>query len=400
MTRTTKRVIVAIIWLLLHLNGAILGMSTSHTSSTASKIIESKEKLTDSKICKGHIGPIKSIAIIKNKIIVSGSEDKTMRIWDVSGVENAVCVGHEDVVLAITASIDDTFYSGSADQTMRKWNLEGTQLMIFKGHTDTVFVVRAKKRVLASGSGDATVRIWDADRNEHVTCLGHTAGIKHLEITSDKIIISGADDKTIRMWNKNGRQLALFQGHNGPIGHLVLVKNGIVSSEVPTNPEVKSWSTILLWDKNGKLNKKLKVETAKMVSLCAREETFVSGGDTIKVWNSSGEELATHYPHQGTVSILYLTHDYTILSAGIDGIIRVWSGLSGGREIGQFCGHEMPIEVIQGTKNDEYIISGSRDGTIRIWNLKKFLESWRREQCKIDFSESDSDSSLSNHENN
>jgi WD40 repeat protein len=58
------------------------------------------------------------------KTLASGSEDKTVRLWDVAtGQEKAVLKGHTWNVTSVVFSPDGkTLASGSLDRTVRLWN--------------------------------------------------------------------------------------------------------------------------------------------------------------------------------------------------------------------------------------------------------------------------------------
>jgi hypothetical protein len=74
--------------------------------------------------------------------------------------------GHTSRVWSLDFSADGTtFVSGSQDGTLRLWDVaSGEELRRFEGHTDAVnsVVFGADDQTLLSGSSDSTLRLWDA----------------------------------------------------------------------------------------------------------------------------------------------------------------------------------------------------------------------------------------------
>ncbi len=67
-----------------------------------------------------------------NKFIVSGSEDKTIRVWDrESGTQIQELKGHNFSVNSVAISSDNKFIvSGSDDKTIRVWERESGTLIV------------------------------------------------------------------------------------------------------------------------------------------------------------------------------------------------------------------------------------------------------------------------------
>ena len=98
--------------------------------------------------------------------LASGSEDGTIRLWDVSsGEAKASLEGHSSGVGSVAFSPDGTtLASGSFDRTLRLWDMStGEAKASLEGHSDAVVSVAFSPdgTTLASGSRDHTSRLWD-----------------------------------------------------------------------------------------------------------------------------------------------------------------------------------------------------------------------------------------------
>ncbi|MBP5977609.1 hypothetical protein HW132_34105, partial [Brasilonema sp. CT11] len=69
-----------------------------------------------------------------------------------------------------------TIASGSDDETVRLWNLNGQLLRSFKGHSSSVksVVFSPDGKTIASGSADNTVRLWNLNGQELRTLNGYS----------------------------------------------------------------------------------------------------------------------------------------------------------------------------------------------------------------------------------
>ncbi len=99
--------------------------------------------------------------------------------------------GHSDVVSAVDLNAD-VIVSGSADKTLKLWKRDGT-LRELPGHKGSVSTVKISPngQFIVSGSLDGTVRIWGLDGKLLNTLKGDTGGINDLVISPDsKFIVS------------------------------------------------------------------------------------------------------------------------------------------------------------------------------------------------------------------
>ena len=125
--------------------------------------------------------------------IVSGSNDKTLRVWD-TGTGQPIgqpLTGHTGAVLAVAFSRDgNRIVSGGLDKTVRMWDADTGQPIgaPLTGHTGSVFSVALSPdgRRIVSG-GDNTVRIWDADTGHPVGAplTGHTGRVFSVAFSPD-----------------------------------------------------------------------------------------------------------------------------------------------------------------------------------------------------------------------
>ena len=93
--------------------------------------------------------------------IVSGSEDKTLKVWDAeTGQERLTLKGHNGRVWSVAFSPDGTrIVSGSADKTLKVWDAEtGQENADAQGHTAAMSTAWPSARTAGESSVAARTR--------------------------------------------------------------------------------------------------------------------------------------------------------------------------------------------------------------------------------------------------
>jgi hypothetical protein len=116
----------------------------------------------------GHTAAVTALAATPDgTLAVSGSKDRTLRVWDLeTGKLAGVMSGHQAEVRAVAITPDGTLvFSGSNDGSLRLWSRVDTAAVstVLSQHEAPVLAVSLSEdaRRLVSGSADGMVRVWD-----------------------------------------------------------------------------------------------------------------------------------------------------------------------------------------------------------------------------------------------
>ncbi|KAJ7161309.1 WD40 repeat-like protein [Mycena crocata] len=290
----------------------------------------------DARLLEGHTEIVLCVdSGVNGTVLASGSKDKSSRIWaplkssDVDAAWGygcvAVCEGHAESIGAIAlsrqagtpdsaaaASHAGFMFTGSQDRTIKMWDLsevplacvENTEplkcrsLSTLKAHEKDINAldVSPNDRLLVSGSQDRTANVYEIDYGTSGraargglrlvgTCKGHKRGVWAVKFgRAERVLATGSGDKTVKLWSLDDFTcVKTFEGHTNSVLRVDFINMGM-----------------------------------QLVS---------SGSDgLVKLWNVKDEECATTMDnHQDKVWALAVSHDErTIVSAAADSVVTFW----------------------------------------------------------------------------
>jgi WD40 repeat protein len=316
-------------------------LDKADASETRSKLVLTGTSLTHpggalTGILKSHSGAVEALAVSPDgHWVVSGSEDWTLRLWDLK--TNRVVrtfEGHTGTVHAVAFTPDgQSILSGSEDRMLFFWDINTAKLKWkLRGHTLAVqgVAISDDGKLASSVSEDGTVRVWDLESKQSRTVFkGRDHQLNAIAITNHGFkLIFGAGDWTIKIIDLENDTEKTFKGHSGIVRSLVLTPDGT---------------------------------------------RLLSGADdgTVRVWVlETGELLLNLTGHAGSVDSVAVTPDGgRAISGSRDKTLRVWS-LETGEVLQTLRGHSGFVKSIAISVSTLQILSGSADRTIRNWNIE------------------------------
>lgn len=202
---------------------------------------------------RGHSAPVYGVSQDKSgKLIISGSSDETVRLWEKSLGQ---CVG---IYTALSPVWDVSFgpigYYFAAANMDRTVSLYATdrvsQVRLMTGHTSDATCVtwHDNGTLIASGSDDKTVRVWDVRDGSSVRLLqGSISPISCVAISpiGDRLA-AGTDTGVVHVWDiATTKHMARLQGHKGPVHSLGFSQNGAFLTTGGADCSVRVWDVEL-----------------------------------------------------------------------------------------------------------------------------------------------------------
>ncbi|MDB4958080.1 MAG: protein kinase [Myxococcales bacterium] len=292
----------------------------------------------------------------KGTRFLAAGDDGVARIWSLAGAELSRLTGHAGTINDAAFNSDGTrVVTGGEDSTVRVWNVAtGAQIAISACHSQAVTSVRFSPdgARVASASHDHTACVSSAITGGFITQIrGHKGSVNSVRWTRDgAFLLTASDDGTACVWSAGG------------------------SNPTPDNPDAGGGKLVVAPIHH---DRSTSIDVAELSPDGTR--VLTAGDDHVaRVW-----ELPDLVAEQGTppaqlvwtlgghadklVAAAFSSDGLRIATAGFDNRATVWDATTG-EPIGTFE-HSDIVGGVTFAVGHARLVTGSRDGTVRIWNV-------------------------------
>lgn len=277
----------------------------------------------------GHTDSIYCLQFDENKII-TGSRDKTVRIWDMHTLQCRLVIGPPEAVSKTSMLFDadgKPVHYASAPDNERTHPSVPVTVSFPVHHKQSILCLQYDDSILVTGSSDSTCIVYNVRSGYRPVrrLQFHTAAVLDLAF-DNKHIVTCSKDHSICVWDREtGDMLKQLRGHTGPVNAVQLRGNTIVSC---------------------------------------------SGDFRVKMWNiDSGKTIREFSGHTKGLACSQFSEDGRyIASAGSDKVIRIWDANTG-ECIREMQAHESLVRSLHIDSVSGRLISGSYDTAIKVFDM-------------------------------
>lgn len=284
----------------------------------------------------GHSDSIYCLQFDEQKII-TGSRDKTIRIWDMHTLACKLVIGPPEVVKDNALLYDEDgnpTHSAShephtgAHADQNRTTSVPTTVSFQTHHKASILCLQYDDNILVTGSSDASCIVYDVKGGYRPVrrLRHHTAAVLDL-CFDDKHIVTCSKDISICVWDREtGQLLKQLRGHSGPVNAVQMRGNTVVSC---------------------------------------------SGDFRVKLWNiDTGKQIREFQGHTKGLACSQFSEDGRyVASAGNDKVIRIWDANTG-ECLREMKAHESLVRSLHIDSVSGRLISGSYDTDIKVFDME------------------------------
>jgi len=329
----------------------------------------------------GHTDAVTSVAFsVDGSRVIAASEDGTVMHWDIGSSQGAA-IGFGDghaLTHASVSPLGGMALSGDENGKVRLWNLSGDLAMRALQHDDTCIwsVAISRNGTVAAAACDDGLRVWDVPSHKLVL---------HIRSASRRMVALSPDGKFALSSEFDSGAVHLLDVSSGKETDLPRAPGTARAAAFSSDGNWMVWGdgcTVFLADvATRQIRTTIRPDMTLTESLTFSANgalllSATSHGDAymwLLPWGIKVPTLGWLQPRRELSGNVVFARHAGVAAAGSGKQLIIWETLRG-KLLAALEGHRGVIEHVAISPDEQWIASGSRDGTIKVWNLNDLRE--------------------------
>lgn len=312
--------------------------------------------LVSFKSLEGHEGEVKCLTFSQDgKLLASAGDDGNILIWE----------WRKNQKFSLTKKIDKVFEDdinkmfGDLEEGIS--NIFGNKGGIAIPKINDMFSKSPQVKVLEIDD------IFPRHRHKRINSVAFSP--------CQGFLVSGGDDQTLRIWSLETKKLiSTLTGHQDKVTAVAVHPDGEIIASGSEDKTVKIWSV-----KTGETRFTLQGHGDKVltVKFSQNGQLLASGGGendkTVIIWNLGEKSSITLKGHSdwfgGILSVDFGSNNKFLASGSKDKTIKIWD-IKRGTEVKTLSEHSDHINSVTVSPNNQLLASGGDDKSLKLWDLK------------------------------
>ncbi|KAL7278247.1 hypothetical protein ACG7TL_008223 [Trametes sanguinea] len=323
------------------------------SGSTNGKIVLwSVDPPEESSTLFGHQGRVNSVVFSCDGALISGSDDKTCKIWDTRTKSLLRTLEHDLPVCCVAVSPDSQIVAcGQWYGEITLWSkADGAKLHLLPGSAHVISLAFRANGTLAAAYNDSSLILWDVRTKQAFTrSLTMFSTVHAVAFSPDGVHIGVSTGVAVHIirWPTDGSGMFQPSGKTTELSEL--------DSHAPPFTAAGSHN------REDVLGLSISPDGCLVVAVLIKEVLLleVSTGDVVHTLEYSGRVV---------ISPIVWSSDARYVAWGAENDVWVWETKPGGR-IRSLAGHSDWVRAVHFTRDEQHVLSASEDGTILRWNV-------------------------------
>ncbi|MEA5576816.1 eIF2A-related protein [Anabaena sp. UHCC 0451] len=339
---------------------------------------------TEIKTLQGHTEIIREVVFSPNsQIIATVSRDKTIKLWKPDGTEINTLKGHKDGIKEVIFSPDSQLIATVGwDNQVKLWDKQGKRIKNIEGYKDDGHDIKKgqvkfspdSQILFVPNDSNNDAQIWVRNNKNILNIPGDKQIFENIMFTPNSQIIKISNDrKKLEFWNRNG------------ISNQTILKNIKEIYNFRFSPDIKLFiiedetNILKVFKSDGSMIENFQIDCNNNIGCIG----FSTNGQTIakitetsvELWNRNGEKITTEPIKSNTENPSLTVNNISktdtrifdrIASADKDNTIKLWD--TKGEEIATLSGHQKEITQINFSPDGKTLVSLDKSQTVKFWN--------------------------------